>query len=127
VKEIAILEVLYNYVFTVKDDGGLAFHHEGEPPTEAERAKIAKLLDVVREHKAEAVQFLKTRRGVEDVFPFLLEAAEDCVRAARAAEKRGDLAEAQRLWKRYAELWTVIEPAPTIPWNEFPWNEFIQL
>ena len=73
------------------------------------------------------MQFLKTRRGVEDVFPFLLEAAEDCVRAARAAEKRGDLAEAQRLWKRYAELWTVIEPAPTIAWNEFPWNEFIQL
>ena len=38
---------------------------------------------------------------------------------ARKAEARGNLEEAQRLWKRYAQLWIVIEPYPIISWTEF--------
>lgn len=118
-KELVLLEVLYGFIFLPKDDGSLIYHHEGERPTDAERTKIAKLLEVVKEHKLEAVQFLKTRRSMDDVIPFLYEAAGECEMVARKAEARGDLEEAQRLWKRYAQLWIVIEPYPIISWTEF--------
>lgn len=118
-KELVLLEVLYGYEFMPKDNGNLAYHHEGEQPTEFERVKIAKLLDVVKERKGEAIQFLKTRRSIDDVIPFLFEAAGDCEKAARNAEIRGDLEEARRLWKRYAQIWAFIEPNPIIPWIEF--------
>ena len=77
-KELVLLEVLYGFIFLPKDDGSLIYHHEGERPTEAERTKIAKLLEVVKERKMEAVQFLKTRRSMDDVIPFLYEAAGEC-------------------------------------------------
>ena len=118
-KQIAILEVLYNLTFTVNESGNIAYQRAGAPPTPAEETKINALLGAIKTHKPEAIAYLRSRQTVEDALPAIIEAAADCERAARRAEKQGDLNEARRLWVQFSRFWQAIEPEPEAPWSEF--------